>query len=229
MKRRTFLALMAAGGGLLIAGRVYEYWQLVQEQAASAIPVLPAMPTPIPRADWEARPINHEAFNEYGFASDTNPTGWLVYADDLKTAYHTLSIHHSAVSRLAYETMRTIQDEHLDKRGWADIGYHFGIDPQGHIYAGRDLHVRGASVAGGNTGVIGVVLMGNFELEAPTDAQLVAIQTLANWLTETCVLTHLAGHSELNPGITVCPGRFMQPYLDVLACGAGLKRTHTAS
>lgn len=221
MQRRAFLTLAAVTSGMLAISRIIEYGQRLQPQA---IQPLPEMPVPIPRSEWDARPVNHEAINEYGFASEANPTGWLVYPDDLQTIYHTLSVHHSGVAQVFNETMRSIQDEHLDRRGWADIGYHFGIDPQGRIYAGRDIRVRGSSVAGGNTGVIGVVIMGDFELEAPTDAQLVALQTLTNWLTETYALTHLAGHNDLNPDITVCPGRFMYPYLDVLAHGAGLSR-----
>jgi hypothetical protein len=221
MKRRAFLALAAVTSGVLAISRLIEYWQTLQLQA---ITPLPTMPTPIPRSEWDARPVNHEAANEYGIASETNPAGWLDYGDDLKTVYHTLSVHHTGVAQVFNETMRSIQDEHLDTRGWADIGYHFGIDPQGRIYNGRDIHARGSSVAGGNTGMIGVVVMGDFELESPTDAQLAALQTLTNWLTQTYALTYLAAHSELNPGITVCPGRFMQPYLDVLANGAGLSR-----
>lgn len=37
------------------------------------------------------------------------------------------------------------------------------------------MAVRGASVAGYNTGTIGVVLMGNFEVAAPLDVQLLRI------------------------------------------------------
>jgi hypothetical protein len=152
MQRRAFLTLAAVTSGMLAISRIIEYGQRLQPQA---IQPLPEMPVPIPRSEWDARPVNHEAINEYGFASEANPTGWLVYPDDLQTIYHTLSVHHSGVAQVFNETMRSIQDEHLDRRGWADIGYHFGIDPQGRIYAGRDIRVRGSSVAGGNTGVIG--------------------------------------------------------------------------
>ncbi|HLV37731.1 MAG TPA: peptidoglycan recognition family protein [Spirillospora sp.] len=226
MKRRTFLAaaVAAAGGLLLAASRALHYWQSRQQAAAlSGLPRLPVMPTPIPRHAWDARPVNHEAINEYGFASDTNPFGWYVYPGDLSDHYHTVVVHHSALALHSGETMRSIQDLHMDTRGWADIGYHFGIDAEGAIYAGRDLRARGASVARGNTGVIGVVVMGNFEWEAPTLAQLTALQTLIDWLVQTYALTHLAAHSELNAG-TVCPGRYMILYLDLLAQGAGLAR-----
>ena len=182
---------------------------------------LPTMPTPISRAEWDARSPNHDALEEFGFASEDNPTGWLVYDGDLREVYHTVVIHHSA--DLRPHTMRDMQDVHMDRQQWADIGYHFGIDSQGIIYAGRDIQARGASVAGHNTGAIGVVMMGHFEWETPAEMQLAALQTLVNWLATTYALNYLAGHGELNAG-TVCPGRNLRPYLDALALGAGLQR-----
>ncbi|MBZ0301818.1 MAG: peptidoglycan recognition protein family protein [Anaerolineae bacterium] len=225
MKRRTFIlwATVAAAGGLLL-DRAGDYW-LIQKQLAYSplLPTLPVMPTPVPRSDWDARPVNHEAASEFGFDTPDNPSGWLDYPQDLTGVYHTVAIHHSALSREEHETMRSIQDGHMDGRGWADIGYHFGIDADGLLYAGRDITARGASVEGGNTGVIGVVVMGNFEIETPTNPQLTALQTLVNWLAQTYHLTTLAGHSELN-NQTVCPGHYLKVYLDLLAKGAGLQR-----
>jgi hypothetical protein len=112
--------------------------------------------------------------------------------------------------------MRGIQDEHMDINGWADIAYHFAIDNAGVIYEGRDIGSRGASVAGHNTGTIGVVVMGNFEQERPLDFQLTALQSLLNWLAREYTLSHLAAHGEFNPE-SVCPGQHMIPLLDSLA------------
>ena len=111
----------------------------------------------------------------------------------------------------------------MDERHWADIGYHFGIDAAGIIYEGRKISVRGASVAGHNEGVIGVVVMGNFEWEEPLNIQITALQSLVNYLTRSYQLDYLAGHSEINPD-TLCPGQFLKLYLDLLAEGAGLAR-----
>ena len=119
--------------------------------------------------------------------------------------------------------MRAIQDLHMDDDHWADIGYHYGIDGRGATYAGRDIHVRGASVAGHNTGTIGIVLIGDFQRETPSELQIVALHMLVNWLKATYGITHLAGHYEFNPE-TVCPGMNMRPYLDVVAQQAGLQR-----
>ena len=119
--------------------------------------------------------------------------------------------------------MASIQELHMDGRGWADIGYHYGIDVDGLLYAGRDIGARGASVAGKNQGVIGVMVMGHFQWEAPSMSQLKTLQTWVNHLATTYDLTHLAGHGEMNPE-SVCPGRFMTLYLNLLAQGAGLER-----
>ena len=177
----------------------------------------------LPRTAWGARPPDHTAINENGFASAANPYGWYTYQVALADVYRTVAIHHSYPIRRDTGTMRDIQDLHMDSQKWADIAYHYGIDGKGTVYAGRDLNVRGASVAGHNTGTVGVVLIGDFQEESPATVQLDALQKLVNWLAETLHLTHLAGHYEFNPE-TVCPGANMLPYLDGLAHQANLKR-----
>jgi hypothetical protein len=197
--------------------------KLLEDVLYPYLPTLPVMPTPVPRSQWGARLPDHNAPNEYGFASRVTDSAWYVYPGDLADVYHTVVIHHSAIALDTNETMRSVQDLHMNVNRWADIGYHYGIDKAGVIYEGRDIRVRGASVAGHNTGVIGVVVMGNFEVDNPLEAQLRALQTLVNWLTATYALTHLAAHGEFNPE-TVCPGKNLAVYLDRLARGARLQR-----
>jgi hypothetical protein len=229
LSRRRFLRLLGVilaglGSGLaVITGNVQYLLMRIRLNSLSAIQPLPVLPPIIPRSEWGAVPPNHEAENEPGFAAEPTSPGWYVYPEPLAQHYNTVSIHHTALFRRENETMRSIQTVHMDQSRWADIGYHFGVDRQGQIYAGRDLEVRGASVAGHNTGVIGVVLMGHFEFEAPTDIQLATLQTLVNWLAGELQLTHLVGHYEFNDW-TQCPGRFLIAYLDLLAQGAGLQR-----
>lgn len=119
MKRRTFLivCLTVMSGAILLINRLLTYWQTQQRIATlPIIPTLPAMPTPIARSDWDARPVNHDSPNEYGFASEDNPTGWYIYTEDLNTVYHTLVIHHTALARQSGETMRSIQGPHGQSR-----------------------------------------------------------------------------------------------------------------
>ena len=180
-------------------------------------------PSVVTRTEWGARPPNHDAPNEFGFATSPTESAWYVYPGDLATAYSTVAIHHSAALLAANETMRSLQNEHMDVNGWADIAYHFAIDKAGVIYEGRDIGARGASVAGHNTGTIGVVVMGNFEQESPLDVQLAALQSLLNWLAQQYTLSHLAAHGEFNLE-SVCPGKYLVAHLDTLAQKAGLLR-----
>lgn len=215
--RRRMLLLI--GGGT--AGSAL--FHLIQQTFRWNIPVSTNAPTIVKRAEWGARSPNHEAPNELGFATKPTESAWYVYPGDLATAYSTVAIHHSAALLLANETMRSIQNEHMDVNGWADIAYHFAIDKDGVIYEGREIGVRGASVAGHNTGTIGVMVMGNFELEAPLEVQLTALQLLLNWLAQQYTLSHLAAHGEFNPE-SVCPGKYLVAHLDSLAQNAGLQR-----
>ncbi|MEZ4667208.1 MAG: N-acetylmuramoyl-L-alanine amidase [Anaerolineae bacterium] len=183
----------------------------------------PPMPLIVPREAWGARQPNHDAPNESGFAPVPTSPEWYVYPQPLEYVYYTVAIHHSAALLTSDETVLDIQNLHMDKNGWADVGYHYGIDSNGVIYEGRDIGARGASVAGYNTGTIGIVVMGNFEVDTPLPAQLTAAQTLVNWLTYTYLLTHLAAHREFN-NESLCPGANMLPHLDKLAQNAGLQR-----
>lgn len=185
---------------------------------------VPALPPEIVRREaWSAAAPNHEALNEFGFASADNPLGWLVYQGDLAAIYQTVVIHHSYPVRRDGGTMLELQAIHLNVSKWADIGYHFGVDGTGKVYEGRPINVRGSNVAGYNTGVIGVVLIGDFEQDIVTSEQMVALQQLLLWLKNTFTLTHVAGHYDFNPD-TQCPGQNVKPYLPMLAESLGLQR-----
>lgn len=184
---------------------------------------LPPQPIIVPRAAWGARDPDHMAPNEYGYADSPLDSSWWVYPNDLSEVYNTVCIHHTAHAHDSVETMQDVQNLHMNRNGWADIGYHYGIDTDGNIYEGRDIGVRGSSVGGYNTGLIGIVLMGNFEIDQPTEAQITSTQVLVNWLTALYRLSHLAGHNEFN-GNTVCPGENLASQLDTFATNAGLQR-----
>ncbi len=87
-------------------------------------------------------------------------------------------IHHTGEvideSRNPMELMRAIYAYHTLSRGWGDIGYNYVIDQKGNIYEGRSGGplIVGAHTAFHNVGSLGVALMGNFNKEEPTEAQL---------------------------------------------------------
>ena len=84
----------------------------------------------VSRASWRAKPLrqNHEPMGP--------PTR--------------ITVHHSAepltsrkLSESRKEVLR-IQSIHQDDKHWADIGYHFLIDPAGRIFEGRPVEIQGA-------------------------------------------------------------------------------------
>jgi hypothetical protein len=221
-RRHLLLGVLSAGTGIGLAIANNRFKQLF------SLPIAPPsfnfdMPLVITRSEWGARLPDHQAPNEFGFATSPLNPQWYVYAGTLADVYNTVVIHHSASLLASDETMADIQDSHMDVNGWADIAYHYGIDEDGLIYEGRDIGSRGASVAGFNTGTIGIVVMGDFEQENPLAVQMESLQALVNGLASTYSLTHLAGHGEFNLE-SVCPGNYLKPYLDELAQKAGLAR-----
>jgi len=105
-----------------------------------------------------------------------------------------------------------IRRSHME-RGWGDIGYHYIVDPMGEVWEGRPLSWQGAHVAAQNEGNLGVMVLGNFERQQPTSAQLsaldrfVASRVSAYRLGVSSVLTH----REL--AATACPGRNLQAHM----------------
>lgn len=74
-------------------------------------------------------------------------------------------------------SMRGIQRYHLRDQGWADIAYHYVLAPGGRVYLGRPTHQVGAHCGGappkgvtrrwGNTGSIGICVVGDYDQERP--------------------------------------------------------------
>lgn len=100
---------------------------------------------------------------------------------------------------------------HMVDRGWRDIGYHFVIDRNGVVMAGRPLDQVGAHVAGHNTGTIGVCLIGGHG-SAETDkfadhftpAQDSALRKLIADLIRQHGPMRISGHNQY--AAKACPG-----------------------
>ena len=214
MSRRRFLLfgliLTAIGSLALFADRLRRV--LLRRKC-------PAM---ISRAEWGALEPDLGAPNEHGLYDRlTNPEGWLAYPMPLAEVLRTVVVHHSALT--LSDGPREIQDLHRQNKGFADIAYHYLIDYDGHPYEGRSITVRGAHVAGFNTGSVGICLLGNFEAIAPAPAQLATLKELIACLIDEYGLTYLAGHRDFNPTETQCPGKNLEPLLPGLAAELRLK------
>ena len=100
---------------------------------------------------------------------------------------------------------------------WPDLPYHFLIAPDGRIFEGRPLDYEPES----NTkyelaGHIGVELMGNFEEQRPSPAQVESAVRLVAWLLaeQRLPLDAVSTHGKVAKGQTSCPGRDFARYFE---------------
>jgi len=98
--------------------------------------------------------------------------------------------------------------------GWADIGYHYIIDPEGRIWEGRPISLQGAHVKEHNPHNLGILVLGNFERQQPTPQAMHALDRFvaAQMRQYGIPLSRVLTHQELAP--TACPGRNLQRYMD---------------
>lgn len=113
----------------------------------------------------------------------------------------------------------TVHQWHL-ANGWAGIGYHYLIRKDGTIERGRPRDTVGAHCYGENWHSIGVNIVGNFETNEPTAAQIDAAERLVAVLCRLYGLrpsgATIKGHRDFNA--TACPGENLYAMLpDVIA------------
>ncbi len=109
------------------------------------------------------------------------------------------------------DRLKQVHRAHTRDRKWGDIGYHYVIDRAGRVIEARSIAYQGAHVSQQNEHNIGVMLLGNFEKQSPSQAQLTALQnTLRHLMAKHKVkVNRVYTHREL--GKTACPGRNLQP------------------
>jgi hypothetical protein len=128
-------------------------------------------------------------------------------------------IHHTATSRGSVESIHETHIQRRDKDGnpWLGIGYHFVIGNGNGMSDGeieetfrwrQQLHGAHAGSGEYNQRGIGIVLVGNFDEQRPTSAQLAAIKRLVTTLKHEYHIDskHVIGHSDVKA--TACPGRY---------------------
>jgi hypothetical protein len=138
-----------------------------------------------------------------------------------------ITVHHSAVISSSVRSkadaarmLTSIRNGHL-AQGWADIGYHYIIDPQGRIWEGRSIRYQGAHVKNNNEHNLGVMMMGNFDVERPTPE---ALSSLDGFLADrmrayNVPIRRVFTHQEITS--TECPGRNLQGYMVATRSSSG--------
>lgn len=132
-----------------------------------------------------------------------------------------ITIHHDAMELSpsaghgeVAQRLEAIRRYHVNHHQWADIGYHYAIDPAGRVWQGRPMSLQGAHVKEHNHANLGVMLMGNFERQRPTPAAIETLDRLvaAEMRRFSVPITEVRTHREFSP--TACPGLNLQREMD---------------
>lgn len=93
-------------------------------------------------------------------------------------------------------------------KGWNDIGYHYVVDLDGTIEAGRSPEIAGAHAQGHNANSIGVVYVGGKYLNRPadtrTDAQKASLLLLLKYLRQRYPDARIIGHRNVSDKACPC-------------------------
>ncbi len=142
-----------------------------------------------------------------------------------------LTFHHDGDPQAFYQDAYAPTAQYLERirayharEGFQDIGYHYAIDRSGRVWQLRPVAWRGEHVRADldpshvlhkwNDHNVGVVVLGNFMLQAPTDAQRQTIVSFGARLRKQyqLAISQVKVHQELVS--TECPGVHLRPYLD---------------
>lgn len=176
----------------------------------------------VPREGWGARdPILGDPKRDYE-----------KYEGKLEDILDSIVVHHSGNSNM--HTMKEVQDHHMDKKEGADIKYHYGVGLDGTIYQGRPIDIKGAHVAGANTGKIGIVLLADLDEgvfdddDELTPAMESSLLGLINFLKgKYPKIDFLGGHTEFAAAQgdeRECPGNLPMGKMDGWRSSTGLKK-----
>lgn len=128
-------------------------------------------------------------------------------------------IHHTASSR-DKTTFKNVDSWH--KLRWPDfksslgywIGYHYLINSKGEVLQARKTNEMGAHCVP-NDGKVGICLIGNFEVEKPTEAQLNALEGVLNNIKKDYGLTDDQVYAHCEKSQTLCPGKELKLWIDL--------------
>ncbi len=132
-----------------------------------------------------------------------------------------VTLHHTGDSRPLLPgddpvlRLRGLQSWGASDRNWWDVPYHFLMDLDGRIYEGRDYHFMGeTNTTYDPSGHFLISIIGNYERQEPTQAQLESIADLMAWALKEYHLPvdSIGGH--YNYADTGCPGKNLRKYLE---------------
>lgn len=169
-------------------------------------------PQPLPRAGGPIIVLPRTRWTRAGVArpSEINPM----------RGVRRITIHHDGMDSFtttdesaSRRRLEQIRRSHVEGRKWADIGYHYIIDPAGRIWEGRGVQFQGAHVKDNNENNLGIMCMGNYDNQSPTNAMRSALDRfVASQMRQYRVpMNEVRTHQERMA--TACPGRNLQAYI----------------
>lgn len=134
-------------------------------------------------------------------------------------AITTVTLHHQGETftpgKDVVQYLRHLQEWSRREKKWIDIPYHYIIDLDGNVYEGRDIRFAGdTNTQYDPAGHALVCVLGNYEDIAPNERQLATIVNLFAWLCRTYHVPpeNIKAHKDVASG-TVCPGKYLYPFL----------------
>ncbi|MFK3739322.1 peptidoglycan recognition protein family protein [Massilia sp. TN1-12] len=173
----------------LLAGALPAQAQTLADVGRAIVPVRDWGGTPVDAARARKQVVTHITLHHQGepFAPGTDPRQYL----------------------------RNLQAWSRTTQGWLDIPYHYIIDLDGRIYAGRDIAYAGdTNTEYDPTGHALIEVVGNFEEVEPNQRQLDAIVDLMALLADRyhVGLDGIRTHRDYSSR-TVCPGANLYRYV----------------
>lgn len=132
-----------------------------------------------------------------------------------------ITLHHEGSPKPLLPTddpvagLRALQSWGERDRNWWDVPYHYLIDLDGRVYEGRDWHYMGeTNTTYDPSGHLLISILGNYNLQEPTQAELDAIADVMAWAVKKfdVPLDSIRGH--YNYAETNCPGKNLRKYLE---------------
>lgn len=166
--------------------------------------------------NFTENPAENEASSTYQFPFVTRSQWNAREAKNntiLSTPVPYVVIHHSFIPSACYtyseccRAMKSMQDFHVDDRGWWDVGYNFAVGSDGSAYEGRGWQSMGAHALHFNTVSIGICIIGDWQVTLPPQKQLQTVKELIQVGVEKGYIQanyKLVGHRQVRD--TECPG-----------------------
>jgi len=134
-----------------------------------------------------------------------------------------ITIHHDGLDSPMTETSMDASAARIEwircghrGRGFSDIGYHYIIDRSGRVWEGRNMRWQGAHVSKHNEQNIGILVMGNFDIQKPSGDQLDGMRLQIRKLRDQykVINSRVVTHREWAGARTACPGEHLQRAVD---------------